>query len=118
GTTQMPAPGCRIEREPAEAVEPDFDPSVRVSVGDLPEIVVVTPREEAGRHAGRDPEEPQHHRHRTGEVLAVPALRSDDEADEWWESRRGAGVLGVRETSGRRSEERRVGKECRSRGWR
>ena len=96
-------------------MEPDFDPSVRVSVGDLPEIGVVTPREEAGRHAGRDPEEPQHHRHRTGEVLAVSALRSDDEADEWWESRRGAGVLGVGETSGRpqprlECDRRRIGR--------
>ena len=68
-----PAAGRRVERQPPVAVEPDLDPRVRSSRRPAALVLVEVSAGEARRDAGRDPEIPQHQRHRAREVLAVAA---------------------------------------------
>ena len=72
---EPPAAGRRVERQPPVAVEPDLDPRVRIRVGDRPAalVLVEVSAGEARRDTGRDPEIPEHQRHRAREVLAVAA---------------------------------------------
>ena len=90
----------RVEGKPAVVREPHLDPRVGVVVGDLPEIVLVLPRDESRGDAGRNTEQSCHQGHRAGEVLAVPGLRIHHEADQRRQPRRRPRLLRVREATG------------------
>ena len=74
----------RVERHPAEVVEPRLDPRVRVGVAHDPRLLAlgVAAGREAGDDARRDPAHPQQERHRARVVLAVAALGVEQEAVE------------------------------------
>ena len=80
----------RVERDPAEVVEPRLDPRVRVGVAHDPRVLAlgVAARREARHDARRDAAHPQQQRHRAGEVLAVAALRLEQEPVERRAARR------------------------------
>ena len=68
-----------VERHPAEALEVDLDPGVRVVGGDQPAAVALllargVAEGHPGRHAGR----PHQHRHRPGVLLAVAAAQPEE----------------------------------------
>ena len=75
---------CRVKGQPSKPRKPDLDPCMRVMVGHRPRvrIAVVRAAHESLGHARGDAEVAQHERHRTGEVLAVAALRVEDEVGE------------------------------------
>ena len=81
--TEPPAVGRRVERQPPVAVEPDST-HVRIRVGDSPAalVLVEVSAGEVRRDTGRDPEIPEHQRHRAREVLAVAAIVPRQEGDE------------------------------------
>ena len=68
----------RVERHPADAVEPRLDPRVRIAVAHHPLALAAAEAagREAGGHARGDAAEAQQQRHRAGEVLAVARLAS------------------------------------------
>ena len=80
-------PGCgrspcrgRVERDPADAGEPDLDPGVGVGVADAVAAVLLPEAgREPGHHPGRDPLHPKHQGHRPRELLAVAGLVAEEE---------------------------------------
>ncbi len=74
----------RVEGEPALVLDEDLDPRVRVALAHGVEVAEAVPRaaDEAGDVARGDAEGAEHDRHRGGVVLAVPALRVEEEVVE------------------------------------
>ena len=75
--------GSRVERHPADAVEIDLDPGVRVEVADREAAPGPHSGGEATYHAAWDPDHPQHQRHRPGELLAIADPVAEEEGTKW-----------------------------------